>query len=181
MSLRSKTFLKVAGILSIITCTLLFVAGIFIAFDLSNISEIYTKWFRDFIRGISNGDITFYKISVIISFALMFAINLIASITYLKAGFVQNVTESHYVSLSVISCIQIFFGGTLLPGLIVLIIVFRNKHIYNTAQQTPQDNSLASKVTKLTELRDSGEIDASSYKKQLDKILTENVNKKNDD
>ena len=178
MSLRSKTFLKIAGILSIVTCVLLLVAGIFIALDLFDISEVYTKWFRDYIRGISSGDITFYKISVIISFALMFTINLVASITYLRAGFTQNVSESHYVSLSVISCIQIFFGSTLLPGLIVLIIVFRNKHIYNATQEVPQEDSLASKVTKLNELRDSGKIDAETYKKQLDRILTEHVTDK---
>ena len=182
MSTRSRTWLKVAAIISIMSCVFMLTASVFVYFNIMNAGELFAKAFRKMMRTMSDGDVYFYKITLIVDMVLSIIVNIVAATTYFKLSNRTYPSISEYSTLSIVAAIQLVFGSTFIPGIIVIIVVIRNRHIYNT---TPANNetptiTLTQRVNELNKLRDAGQIDNDTYKKQLDKLLTEHVKNSKD-
>ena len=177
MSNRSRTWLKVAAILSIITCVTLLTASILILTNLFGAGDIFADLFRKMIAGMSPSDITFYKVSVTVNCVLAIIINALSASSYLKVSKVKYPTINEYRSLFNSAFIQLFFGETFIPAIIALIVAGRNRHIIltNPVRKENKMDALTRKVSELKRLKESGVITDEQFNVQLNNLLNEHI------
>ena len=179
MSTRSKAWLQAAAIISLISCASLVALGICVIFNILGATQYVKQFIQMLARGVNSGDMLFFKVTLVVSMGLSFIINLIAAYTYFKVAGTYHPGQNEYISLCIVSSIQLILGSTILPGLIVLVIVMRNKHLYNTHPDVAKENqfdNLTREVGALNRLRNDGTIDVETYRKQLDRLLTKHIN-----
>ncbi len=179
MSNRSRTWLKVAAILSIITCVAMLVASVLILTNLFGAGDIFADLFRKMIVGMSPSDVTFYKISVTVNCVLAIVINALCASSYLKVSKVKYPTINEYRSLFNSAIIQLFFGETFIPAIIALVVASRNRHIILTNPNKKEDKmeTLTLKVGELKKLKEDGVITDEQFNAQLNNLLNEHVKK----
>ena len=183
MSIRSKTWLKVAALISILTCVAYIVVSILVGFNLFDLSKYYLEWYRVIARGATDLDGIYLRITIISSFVLSGIINLVCAITYCKVVAKKYPNISDYYSLCVMSVIQFVFGGTLIPAVIALVVAIRNRHLYTTQKEVQQQNeydTLKGQIAKLNKLKEDGMISPDNYSKELNNLLSQYVNNKKD-
>ncbi len=179
MSSRGRITLKIAGYISIVSAIALLMLGIFVAFNTFGISDYYVNILHKIIPGMNNGDVNFYRITAMVNIALSILINLYCGLTYLRIARVPKPALPEYVLMLNSSLIQLFFGGTLIGAIMVLVVSLRNRHLKNTTTPTAKDSmvELSERVKALNALRNAGQIDEAEYTKQLNSLLDNHVKK----
>ncbi len=179
MSNRGRMTLKIAGYISIISAIALLMLGIFVAFNTFDISDYYVGILHKIIPGMNNTDVNFYRISAIVNLVLSILINLYCGFTYLRIARVPKPALPEYALMLNSSLIQLFFGGTLIGAIMVLVVSIRNRHLKNAVTPTAKDSmaELSERVRALNALRNAGQIDEAEYTKQLNSLLENHVKK----
>lgn len=175
MSNRGKLTIKIAGYYSLVSAFALVVVCLLLIFNISEVSDFYEIVLKEFVAGLAPGDVKFYKISSIINLSLSALINLFSGRTYLRIAKNPHPIARDYYSLMSTALIQLFFGGTVIGGVIALVVACRNTHLkkINPANANTVSNLdiLKSQVEQLNIQRERNKITAEEYQIELDKLL----------